>query len=660
MQLNKIENLQFKANIPHINKNSACFSPPSFPPPDDFPMCIDETSVITTRYGDDIWDFTAFGAKSFMYFSDYDETNKALFKKIMFYIIYGHLSRGSNYYSLRMWYETLQDLFRVCIENSIPADQFTRYPKLIPKLAEKIPQSRFGKAISHFNALLENKEELGLLLLNENSIANLKRHDKDYEGGQNAYIPASIWYKLIHNLDQVMDDFVMHQENLEAAYHWITKSFISNKKHSKGQRRTSPFQTETPNYLIKYDGNFDDFLREHGLFELFETYQDNDKKLRCSFGLKQFSAYLNNVSFACYIVVLFYSLMRRDEALSLRTDCLVTETDERMGELYLLVGETTKTDPDSDARWVVNKNAAKAVSIAQSLVNWKLQHIKTSSKDTPHLFQNLTVWEKGHQNTKPRTITQFDKIVNSAKQFFRPDSYHISPEDYSEALALTPSLTRHDWFKVSGIWRFNFHQLRRTLAVHFAVNQISPATGQFQMKHATREQQFHYMNNHGRLMLNSVAEQEVVNEFYAEMARNITGVVNNESNVILPHSKSPVKDNIVSFITENEKKQLMKAQKNGSVAFRKNLLGGCMKEGSCEYGGFDSITHCAGGVNNKFCSDLIIDGTKELKFKDDRDYYQERMDDTPEESPLYGALKAELKGYDRVLELIEKRRAENE
>lgn len=296
------------------------------------------------------------------------------------------------------------------------------------------------------------------------------------------------------------------------------------------------------------------------------------------------------------------------------------------------------------------------MSIARTLVNWKLQHLSTPVKDTPHLFQNLAVWDVRNQNVGPRPIVHFDRLAHFSRQFFNVDSYTISPDDYSEALALTPSLKRQDWFQVGGVWKFSFHQFRRTLAVHFAVNQVSPATGQFQMKHGTREQQFHYMNNHGRLRLNNIAEQEVVNEFYAAMGRNITDVVNQEANSILPHSKSPVKEDVVRFITQGEKEQLKKAQKNGLVGFRRNLLGGCMKEGSCEYGGFDSIIHCSGGSNGKFCADLIIDGSKEEKFKDDRDFYQERMDDTPEDSPLYGALKAEVKGYERVLELIEKKR----
>ena len=90
------------------------------------------------------------------------------------------------------------------------------------------------------------------------------------------------------------------------------------------------------------------------------------------------------------------------------------------------------------------------------------------------------------------------------------------------------------------------------------MNNVSAATGQFQMKHGTREQQFHYMNNHGRLRLNAGASQEVVTEFYNEMASG-------------------------------------------------------MKQGSCEYGGFDTISHCAGSGGGGMCSDLIREAFERLK-----------------------------------------------
>jgi len=351
--------------------------------------------------------------------------------------------------------------------------------------------------------------------------------------------------------------------------------------------------------------------------------------------------------------------MRKEEGASLRTDCLHIEEDERLGEFYLLAGETTKTDPDSDARWIVPSRVKRAVEVVKTLVSWKLQYVPTP-KDTPHLFQNLAIWQATNRTSKGRSINSFGvTIAQNGENFFKLSQYKMTQTDYDEALGLTPSLIRQDWFKVGNAWQFGYHQFRRTLAVHFAINKVSVSSTQFQMKHGTREQQFHYQNNAGRLRLNSLSEQEVVNEYYAEMSRNLMSVINGEG--ILPHTKSPVKDEVVRILTEGDRKKLLKAQKNGVVGMRKNIIGFCAKKDECEFGGFTTIAPCTGGEGGNFCSDVVIDGAREQEFKDDKVYYENKMNNAPEGSPLQKGFKAEVKGYEKVLDIIEnKKKVQNE
>jgi hypothetical protein len=292
--------------------------------------------------------------------------------------------------------------------------------------------------------------------------------------------------------------------------------------------------------------------------------------------------------------------------------------------------------------------------VAKTLVDWKLQYVQ-GSKETPHLFQNLSVWKKVNRTSEARAIGNFKLVVrDNAAYFFKIDQYKITQDDYDEALGLTPSLIRQDWFKVGNVWEFGHHQFRRTLAVHFAINKVPESSTQLQIKHGTREQQYHYQNNAGRLRLNRSSDQEVTNEYYAEMGRNISSVVNGEG--ILPHAKSPVKDEVVRIVTEGDRKKLLKAQKNGLVGARKNIIGWCMKDGECEFGGFTTVTPCTGGDGSNPCSDLIIDGVREKEFKDDKVYYENKMKNAPEDSPLHKAYRAEVHGYEKVLDIIEKKK----
>ena len=655
-----VENLQFRANVAFVSETSPCFKSVAYPPKSDFAMSIDQEGNVISRYGDDTWDFSDFGTRSKMQFGEFDETNKALFKQLMFYVIYSHLFPG-NYNSLLSSYISFQCIFKICAKYKLDASDAHRFPKVVEEAAQayaKASPSQFTSSIYWFHAALKNQEHIGFLLLSEKNITAYKQFDPAYECGQTPYIPNPIWTKLIQHLDSVLDDFEAHQKKLETLYRYLAKTTLLNEAKGVSKTISSPFNAIRANAKIFYSGNLENYLLENDLLGMFEKYAKKATSNGFDVGslrytTDQFSSLLNNVSLTCYLYVLFYSIMRKEEALSLRTDCLHVEVDERLGEFYLLAGETTKTDPDSDARWVVPKRVKRAIEVAKTLVDWKLQHVQPP-QETPHLFQNLSVWQVANRTSKVRSFGGFeDAIARKASHFFDRPQYTITQEDYDEALGLTPSLIRQKWFKVGNVWHFAWHQFRRTLAVHFAVNKVSVSSTQLQMKHGTREQQFHYQNNAGRLRLNRNSEQEVVNEYYAEMSRNITSVVNGER--VLPHAKSPVKDEVVRIVTDGDRKKLLKAQKNGLVGARENIIGWCMKQGECEFGGFTTIVPCTGGDGGNPCSDVIIDGTREQEFKDDMVYYENKMSEAPEGSPLHKAFKAEVKGYKKVLTIIEKK-----
>lgn len=653
--LNLVKNLQFKADIAFVTEDSPCFSSVNYPPKDDFVMSVTQAGDIVSRYGDDTWDFTPFGASQKLQFKEYDKANKALFKQLMYYLIYSHLFPG-KYSSLAGWYHSYQHIFRACTEAKIQASQLSRFPKVIEIVAKayaKRSPSNFRKSLWHYAVILKNHDQIGFRLLNERGLTIYKGYEPEYENGQTPYIPSRLWTKFIKYLDSVLDDFETYQSKLEGAYQYLCKTSLFNESNGVSSRYSSPFSKGRLKGKKYYSGTFEDYLRANGLKGLLEKYIERPNSVKYKlYKVDQFGALLNNIMVTCYIYILYYSIMRKNEALSLRVDCLQVENDEQTGKFYLLKGETTKTDPDSDARWIVPKSVMRAVNIAKKLVGWKQQFISTSN-ETPYLFQNISVWKVENRNSNLRFIKSFDNVVEQAEQFFKPRQFEITQEDYDEALALTPSLTRSDWFKVGGVWNFAYHQFRRTLAVHFALNRVSASSTQLQMKHGTREQQFHYQNNAGRLRLNNLAEQEVVNEYFAEMSRNIVSVVHGEQ--VLPHKRSPVKQEVVSFVEDGEMKKLLKAQKNGAVGYRKNLLGGCMKQGPCEYGGFDSIVQCAGGRSGNMCSELIIDGSRGQEFENDKAYYESKMKDIPKDSPRYRALEAEVRGYQNVLDVSKSR-----
>lgn len=653
--LHLVENLQFKADVKFVTKDSPCFFSLDYPPKDDFVMSINQNGDVISRYGHDTWDFSPFGLKQKLQFSNYDEVNKALFKRLMYYVIYSHLFPG-RYNSIISWYQSYQNIFKKCSEEGVTATDINKFPRVIESIASdysKNAPSGFSKSIFHYDAILKQEKEIGFKLLDKKSIAVFKQFDPDYEYGQTPYIPNRIWTKYILFLDSVLDDFKLYEDKLENLFHYLVETFNRNRKYKVKEPLISPFISGSYADRVSYNGTLEDYLNKNGLIELFEKYTERPEKHNHNlYQIDQFGSILNGIVTCCFLYVLYYSMMRKTEASSIKTDCFKVESDNQTGNLYLLVGETTKTVVDSDARWVVPKRVEKAINIAKKLVEWKMQHLQ-KPEETPYLFQNMNMWQTKRGDLKVKNIKSLDNIVSKTPYFYRLAEFNISLEDYNEAIALTPSLIKNEWFKVGGIWSFSFHQFRRTLAVHFALNKVSPSTTQYQMKHGTRMQQFHYQNNAGRLNLNKKAELEVLNEYYAEMGRNINSVVHGE--FILPHKKAPVGRDVVCFVNDGDKKKLQKAQKNGAIGYRKNILGGCMKQGNCQYGGFDSISHCAGNEEKSMCSDLIIDGDMKNEFIADKDYYEAQMTNTPKGSPKYKFLRAEVRGYEKVIKIIVKK-----
>ena len=100
--------------------------------------------------------------------------------------------------------------------------------------------------------------------------------------------------------------------------------------------------------------------------------------------------YTNLVRDSAFTYILAHSLQRVSEGLSLRSDCFYIDDDPKLGKVALLVGETTKTDPDSDARWVVPASVEKAIKILTHIsmlrLNTTESFIEEDVKKNPYLM----------------------------------------------------------------------------------------------------------------------------------------------------------------------------------------------------------------------------------------------------------------------------------
>ncbi|QWE94151.1 hypothetical protein [Cupriavidus sp. EM10] len=159
----------------------------------------------------------------------------------------------------------------------------------------------------------------------------------------------------------------------------------------------------------------------------------------------------------------------------------------------------------------------------------------------------------------------------------------------------TPNLDKGGKFKVGETWPLAYHQLRRTGGINmFASGLLSDSSIQVIMKHLTLLQTRYYGQNHSRVRFNEDFESLTVTARYEVMARQIEALV--KERYVSPLGDGRKREIVVNLVGNKEFNVLVKAGRNGEVSFRETRLGGCTKNGHCDYGGIESIVRCTGAT----------------------------------------------------------------
>lgn len=670
-----MNNLEFRYKSTLVTSNSKLFRPPSFPPPDDWAVSIDENGNDLSLYGDGKWDFSAFGYSGYNFGKqNLDEKNLALVKQAMLFVLYHPSFYPGSYQSAKVHFQLLIKLAKVCSRHKILLNEIYRFPKMFHKVSESLQCSKTEEYISYLHKFLAYSDELGFVIADKNMIGYLARNINKQAIVQHPYIPPRILAYQLDRLNDCLDDFLANETKITEAFNWLLRAYAKNKKYAEKNNLNlnlcSPFSSldSHKNFRILYPSGFEGFLIDYGLYPLFEKWLIKEKTRTGKeiFRVSRFVKYLNLIRAISIIYILNYSLQRRDEACSMRGDCFSIENDHKLGPIAILSGETTKTDEDSDARWVVSKNVEKAVQAATSVARLRLKNGPSNlSKD---LIQNpflLTPayepWNcganfgSGADSTKVQYI-DFGLISQIHPTFFDEKELLITEEDAQIGISLTPNLDQKEWFGVGKPWKFTAHQLRRTTCVNmFASNMVSDHSLQFEMKHLSRNMTLYYGRNYTNLRLNSDAETQLIVESYRSIYRQFTEVLENSYEYIRPHSKINVPVEVVNLVSEKEEKQFIDLAKKGEVGSRLTLLGLCLKRGVCEYGGIESVSKCAGGDGGNICSDAIFLRRNKGKLIKLRDAHQAEIEQVEVHSPRYKALTQEIRAIGIYIDVIERK-----
>jgi len=649
------------------------FRPPSWPPPADWAPVVDAKGIGQCIYSDSTWVLDVWAGRPMkINFGDgktkgarIDPANADIFRICATWFLWGpNGCRAASTFQAK--FVVIKPLFITCARQGIVATDLRRFDAVIDQVAASLAPSSYDYAITILSELLDASEHLGFTLLDREGLARLAKLAPKNHRRQTPYIPPRIWAYQVSRLQECLETYQRHRPQIEACFQFCLDAYATNFGSLKnavssknGDSSTAPFQNHTWSRYT-YHGPFKLTADRFGVTELIETWVAPFTGAKGEIQIPKFSQYLNLVSKAGLAYLINFSLMRVEEAWDLRSDCLIVEKDERFGEFHLLRGETTKTAPDSDARWPVSPSVSLAIDVMRHIASLRMRCAKerddigltSEDQSNPYLVSyQYEPWSRGkHKPYRTRPIPwDYHQFLKYFPQLLDPAQISVRAEDLRIARLMTPSLDE-ELFKIGHPWRMGWHQLRRTGAVNMlSSDAVDESSLQFLLKHQTRLMTLYYGRNHARLALSEETRALFLKTMYQEVARDLRKLSS-------PEFVSPLgparKESIVTFIKETEAVSLDKAALEGKVGARRIRAGFCVNQKPCPYGGIESIAHCLGGDSCKGCPDLMLDINQREKVKIYENVIDEQLKivhlDSPRHRSLQGEKLAIKKFYDIV------------
>lgn len=675
-----LELFGLRRNTDWLTPDSRSFRPPSWPPPRDWVVSEDRNGKILSRWGHPIWDISPWAGNSMILdFGDgpdnrqskpLDPGNADLLRLITTWRMWGvkacHSANG-----LKAVFLAIRRVIYLCSENKILASDLMRFPKVFEQLPNIIPSSEYSITILELHRLWDAREHINFFILDPNALKRLAAGIPRPENEQTAYIPPRIWTYQVERLKACLDDYHAKKQAVQDCFHFCVDAYAQNHGSLEASllklaRHRLPFWTPThpgkgSQSGCRYHGRFRLTAERYGIADLIERWIDVPS---IGMEVRNLSAYMSLVQYAGLAYITNFTLQRINEASSLRADCLQWELDEKLGRIPIICGETTKTDPDSDARWPTSPSVEAAVeamgSIASMRMRCAIANPTVSPTDVdmenPYIFGPTSEPWIGNLS-QPYSVRihtgSYQSVYKRYPRLFDENMLKITEEDLRIARMFTPNLSEARGFAIGRTWPLAWHQLRRTGAVNmFSSSLLSDSSMQFLMKHASRLMPLYYGRGYTKLLLNEEAESVIVKAMYEAMGNKLRVAV--EDRFVSPLGTERKEIILINLVGDKDAKTLATAGRRGTIHFREMRVGACAHRGTCPYGGVESISRCTGGDGNDPCADALYDRDKAPGIEKELSLIDQELAITAIDSPRHKALLAERKGLENYLNVVRK------
>lgn len=624
--------------------------PNTWPPANDFPITANHHGQPVSRYGDSFWDFSSTSRKPFRInfgdgpqrkdYAPISKENADILRRVIAWYLYGPKAVHEAT-TLKAKFKLIRPIFVMASAHGILATDLYRYPKVIDELGASLPSSRRDEFISALHTLYEQRDLLGVSLLDKHGIRQLMASMPDHQERQTPYIPPRIWSYVLGRSDEFIAQYLAHQDNIEECFAYTLEKYSqvagSLEAACKGEydSRKAPFGES------RVDGTFDQVCERFGIRELLETWSScgNDE----SFGARVLANYLGMVGYIGTLHIVAHTLMRIEEAWRLRASCHQVHHDSKFGDVHLIHGETSKTLKDSDVVWVASESCVDAIRMMRSAASLRMKvaagnpDVPTTQEflDNPYLAPKAyEPWTKRFDIKADLSIRQsyqsLDQVVKMYPKFLDKDQMIITKDDLNVARRVNPTLDETK-FSEGMPWILGWHQFRRTGAVNmFASDLVSKYALQHQLKHRSPLMTAYYAQGFTELALDEDTRSQILRAMYEISTQEAVSLLGDHvtSAYGIQH-----KEHLLQPLNQKELTQIERLAKSGKFPWRRTPFGGCTSEQKCEYGGFDNLIRCGGGDGEPPCAHGLLDRANApavLKFKSSIDI---QLLDTPEASP---------------------------
>lgn len=666
-------------DLSHVGPSSRSFRPSSWPPPRDWVCIEDKDGNAVSRLGDHVLNLTPwFGKTTTFAFGDgpkkharsviIDPANAAILRTLFAFYAWGPLAVSAPRTILKIALQ-LRKIVAVCSDNHILASNLSRYPVVIDLVAKALAPGSFNVVVARLGWLLDYRDMLGFEILDRAGIERLKVLQPAHNKEQTEYIPPRIWSYVVMRVAACIKDYTDHRDNIETCFAFCLDAYKRNGAREyyerTGESRRRPFKFarrgETGKYSgIVYHGPFSDTAKRFGIKDVLENWVGSCEGIR---GIKAFSAYFQLTQYAALIDIAAFTLMRLDEASSVRWDCLQWHADPAFGHIPLIQGETTKTDPDDNALWITTPSIEPSIRALQSIARMRLTSVgQWVEGSNPRLITgSIEPWGKAKAARESELkiyVTSVNSVVNKYPLLFDHQQLSITEDDLKTARSVCPTLNC-ERFQVGKSWVLAWHQFRRTGAVNmFASGDISDSSMQLQMKHLTRAQPIYYGRGNTALHLNDSVRVLLVNAQYEATGRELAAM--RTDRFVSPHGErhkerlfAPANDGEpVSLISETDARHYEKVYRERRIGGRITVLGACMKNGACDGDCVSSVGDCAGGDGKAPCTHVLFDRTRALANQKRLEAVRLQLGQTPPDTPLYRHLLQEVRGLENYFGYI--------